>query len=355
MHKSKVLRIASLLCFGVSAAFSVMNLWSAAFGILEKILNAFFGVLMEYGKVTLFYKSMSSKTANIIARRLCGLVYVILLSFSIFFSMCFIMNNENQNKNVDQMQNKQVLAQKKIIEDDDKTLTRLNREIEGIRTEYQASIDIKKQVLSSTALDMPVTRKNITDGISSLTNEMTSKIAAKQTEISTAETKKSDHVADLGNMIEAPASSKGFTAMIALIAKAISWSTWKVTFVFYMILSIAFELTSSLLWYFSEHERENQVIVINESKRPIGFKPAPLPLPAGITCEMVQSYVDHAWTVPGDLLPGYERTANVIGIKPSAAQKIHKYLCDSGHSFIVGRSKTYKSSDRDSIHEYLNS
>ncbi len=338
---------AAILSFGVSAAFSVINLWGAAFGIVEKLLNALFGVLLEYGKVTLFYKSMTVKV-NMIVKGTCIFVYIILLCFSIFFSMSFISNNENAGNNREALEEKKVQSQAEKISNDDRTLARLNQEEESIRNTYQNSINTKQAVLNQTPLEEAGTRRKLTDGLDKLTNEMNTKLSSKQAEITQAETLKQSHL-DESKTVVKKAETHGFTYMIELIAHSLGLSKRKAVFIFFLILSTAFDLTSSLLWFFAEHERENKVIVI-DTKRPIGFSNKPLSLPVGISNELLESYVNFAWGNSGERgdLPGYERIAAEIDVKPSTAQKIHRYLLDSGHVKIEGK-KTYLINEKDDI------
>ncbi len=320
MKQTQILKIASILAFAVSAAFSTVNLFFAAFGIINQILNAFFGLIMEFGKVTLFYKSMSAKTAHRAAKIMSWFVYGILLSFSIFFSMCFISNNDSALRNSLAAVDNQVQKQKDLIADDDKRLQEKRQNKESIISQYKSVIDIKNNLLKTTGDEDRV--KALTNEIAKLTNQMQEKLAPVDIEISNIETLKSQHLEDSKIIVKKEASN-GFTNMIRIIASATGRSERQVTFIFYLILSIAFELCSSLLWYYAEHEKENKMIIIDpviEEMRPIGFT-APLALPAGVTNELLIDYVNYAWDNSDDRgkLPGYESIAAELKVKPSIA------------------------------------
>ena len=352
MHQTRILKVASILAFGVSAAFSTVNLYFAAFGIINQILNAFFGIIMEFGKVTLFYKSMSARTAHKAARIMSWFVYGILLSFSIFFSMCFISNNDTEARNsLNAVENK-VQKQNDLIDDDNIRLQEKQKYKAEIIAQYKSVIDIKNNLLKVTDDEDRV--KALTNEIAKLTNQMQEKLAPVDVEIANIEGLKSQHLAESKTIVRKEASN-GFTNMIRIISVVTGRSERTVTFLFYLILSIAFELCSSLLWYYAEHEKEQMIIIdpIVEESRPIGFN-VPLALPAGVTNELLIDYVNYAWDNSDGKgrLPGYESIATELKVKPSVASKVHMYLLSNGHT-ATNKTKTYKVSDKEKVFEHL--
>lgn len=276
MSKSTVLKFFSGLAFVISACFSIINLWGTAFNLLSKILSALMGVTMEYGKVTSIYKAFSDKKLPATIRGALVAIYAVLLTASIFFSMSFISNEENQNKNYDAKHSKMAYIQSEKIKTDNSTINSLQSQIDTIKKEYTDIISQKTSYINGLPKDYITVKQNSLKEIERLKAEMTAKINNVSDKIlQTADSKKA--TLDKPIIIDEE-STTGFTSLLSTIVnwhnadergKENPWTLPQVQFIFYLILSITFELLASLLWYLAEHESRDKI----QAKIPMRVEP----------------------------------------------------------------------------------
>lgn len=354
--KSNFLKAMAVLAFCISAIFSVVNLYSAAFAFWAGVVCAVMGIILEYSKVFCIYKAFSDSKLNAVIRGVCVIVYIILLSASIFFSMSFISNEENENKNYTQKHSVEAEKNAEKIKTDNNTIKRLEDEILTIKQQYEGAIKTKEDYIKQLPTNYITVKANTLKEIDNLKKTMTDKINAVSSKISQVENSKKEV---LSKNVSVENSTTGFTAMLTTIVnwhnstergKQNPWTLEQVSFMFYLILAIVFEIVASLLWYLAEHEKDSKPSTIqkvqpnnfNDNSNKPSVKDIIQPKPPIIqpqlqqfakdkekhfTNEDLKKYVDYMYdNQKNDISPGYIKISKSLGLTPDTCRKIKAHL-----------------------------
>ena len=363
--KSNILKAMAILSFIISAIFSVTNMYSSAFSWWTGLVCAVMAIILEYFKVYSIYKAISDVTLTSIVRVVCVGVYIVLLCFSIGFSMAFISNEENANKNYEAKHSLEAQKQNEKIATDNESVKRLNGQIASIQSEYKSIIEQKQNYASTLPDDYITAKNNVLLEIEQLKKEMTNKIEKVNVEITSIEKSKKE---TLTKKVNVEASTTGFTSILSTITtmhnatekgKENLWTLEQVTFYFYLILAIVFELVASLLYYFSEHEKgksllqadvkeayinktidnakvnTKNVVVAEAPTHKIGFSIEKNSSNDKLDKSIIARYKAYAInnSVKSNgkkISPGYKSIAKAINVDQETCRMIKKYLEENG-------------------------
>jgi hypothetical protein len=365
LKKSIVLKLFSYLAFMISACFSIINLWNMAFNFFAKILSSAMAVVMEYFKVTSLYYAFNEKLNGIIRGGL-AFSYIGLVVFSVFFSMNFISNEENANINFSNKHSKQAQAQKEKLKSDADSINRLQSQINDIKSNYEGSIKAKQDYISSLPSDYITAKDNASKEVEGIKEKMATEINNINSRIFEIEKSKKE---TLSSKLIDEAPEQGFTSLLSTIVtwhnntelgKESPWTLQQVQFVFYLILSIVFEIIASLLYYLAKHFDDETLLqadtqapkqikttekqsnytkidtknaAIAESANKIGFTyNNNINSLEESLINKYRNYINKNHSKIGDkkISPGYKSIANAIDIDQETCRKIRSYLEQNG-------------------------
>jgi len=281
MESKGFLKGMSILAFAVSAYFSIIALTSSAYGIAAVLVMVCVGLIIETSKVTSLITVLTGKTKKNI-RITCGILYVVLLAFSIFFSMCFVSNGENHNRNETALNSTEYTQQQVKITTDTDSITRLNEQIDTITAQNKEAVKAKNDYISSLPSNYRTERKKALNDITQLNKDKNTTIGKLNDKIETSEkSKKGTLSTDIKAEVK---DSTGFTANLKTVQTFINdlqenknnpLTLDQISWYFYFLLSIAFEIAASLLWVLSG----NNIIMTDtgdkEKSSPIKTKSEP--------------------------------------------------------------------------------
>jgi len=341
--KNKQNVLVGLYCLGflVSGIFTLMLLTSNSVNIVNKILAGCMTLIFECGKGIFFIEAIRKKKIMLA-------MWISLTLLSIFASQAFMVNETNKIENISkissseyaQQQNKSVRINEQIqIKKDLLQKAFVDKENSKLDIEkYQLQINTKNAELKNAIA------RNYPDQITRIKSEVQQLVSLQ---VSFPEKKIPDLTTDIDNLnadlnaityqVEYK-SENGYVSLMQVLANLISCKVDNVIFVFYLFVTILFEVLICLLYYIaSQNVSISTTPDIKPNETPIFLakpickksetsftKTSSIPM---FDVGDIKKYIDCIYThKKGNSCIGYLTISKITGLAQEPVRKIKGYL-----------------------------
>lgn len=256
MKNPIVMKIFAVISFIISGIFTIMLMTSGTVGLIPCLLTAGMAVCLEVAKCGFAYTAIANDSINLVIRVIMGVVAICLVVSSIFASAGFVQNQSNEVKNITienstAFQNGQ--ENRKIQQD---LYSQKKKEIEQMQLDKQKTIEDMTRSRDNLPKNYITAKQNATAEITKKDAEYQSNINSKSAELSQI-TKNLQEPVNLSGTLNTGGYSALFQTFSGWLNKSAAskkdpWTPEQVEFIFFITLSILFEITAVLFSFMAQ-------------------------------------------------------------------------------------------------------
>jgi hypothetical protein len=325
---TKQMKVFSIATYVISLIFTILLMISSTASTLGLVLVFFMAVILDGSKVLLFYMSLTHKNLNIIFRSILFILSIVLLISSIIASCGYILNESNKKTNIEIKQSDEYSQQQDLKNKNEELYNLKKQELENLKESHKDEVKNMTNILNGYPSNYITKKENLQKEINSLKEKHNILVSEKMNELKNLGSKEIKTSSNILN-------ENGYTAIFKLFGNSLHKSSEEISLIFFMILSIVFEIIALISLYLSSIENVDFKLKNGEDLKPKDVEQKDNHklslLKGGLDVKKVKAYLEYMYeNAENNISDGYIKISKEIGIKADEGRKIKSWLEGQG-------------------------